>query len=136
MTKKRKISTKSLIMILTFAVAIAFTPLFVIPQNVNATTSLNSVTFVLTNIKGGKIKVHWQSVKGAAGYQIANDHSKTHKMIVQWTGANSSNTYTSIGKKEGKTYKFKMRYYTVKGDKKVWSSWSSVKSIVYTSKSK
>jgi len=50
-------------------------------------------------------------------------------MKVQWTGRNDNNKYTSISKKPGKTYKYKMRYCKLVKGQKVWSSWTAVKSI-------
>jgi len=70
------------------------------------------VSFVLSR-SGNSIKVHWRSVKGARGYQIANNAAAGGKYKIQWTGSNSQNTYTSLYKVKGKTYKFKMRYYRI-----------------------
>jgi|GEM_PF-3552707 len=87
------------------------------------------VEFTLTAKGTSAVKVHWKSVKGAAGYQIANDANWQKKMVVQWTGKNSKNTYTSIRKHTGRAYHFKMRYYKVKDGKKIWSRWTPAISI-------
>ena len=50
-------------------------------------------------------------------------------MKAKWTGTNSLRTYTSTNLTKDKTYKFKMRYCKTVSGKKVWSSWTSVKTI-------
>ena len=85
------------------------------------------VKFTLSKYKSNMIRVHWAKVKGAKGYQISNN--ATGKMTTKWTGSNSLNTYTSIMKRKGVTYKYKMRYYKVKKGKRVWSSWTPIKTI-------
>ena len=87
------------------------------------------VEFTLTAKGTSAVKVHWKSVKGAAGYQIANDANWQKKMVVRWTGKNSKNTYTSTRKHTGRAYHFKMRYYKVKDGKKIWSRWTPAISI-------
>lgn len=89
----------------------------------------NSVGFVLSNTKGNNVKVHWKTVKGARRYQIADNATSTGKMKIQWTGSNGNCTYISVHKTKGKTYKYEMRYYKIKDGKKVYSSWTSVKTI-------
>lgn len=85
------------------------------------------VWFSLKQKGKSKIKVTWQPQKGAGGYQVANNHGG--KMKVRWTGNPGNRKYTSIKKKSGRTYKFKMRYYKVKKGKRVYSKWTSVKKI-------
>jgi len=76
------------------------------------------------------IVVHWNTVKGAAGYQIANSATPNGKLKIQWTGINGNNTYTSISKLNGITYKFKMRYFTInKEGKRVYSKWTQIQNI-------
>ncbi|NLD10525.1 MAG: fibronectin type III domain-containing protein, partial [Clostridiales bacterium] len=87
----------------------------------------DSVSFTLSNIKGNNVSVHWKVVKGAVGYQIANNATPNSKLEIQWTGSNGNCKYTSMHKTKGQTYKFKMRYYKVKDGKKVYSSWTKVK---------
>lgn len=89
----------------------------------------NSVKFALKNIKGNNIRVTWNKVKGARGYQVANNATTSGKLKIQWTAGSNARTYFSMNKTKGKTYKFKMRYFKVKDGKKVYSSWTSVKTI-------
>lgn len=89
----------------------------------------NSVKFALKNIKGNNIKVSWKGVKDAKGYQVANNATINGKLKVQWTVGSNARTYFSMHKTKGKTYKFKMRYFKMKDGKKVYSSWTSVKTI-------
>lgn len=85
--------------------------------------------FTLTNASGPVVKVKWKSQPGAVGYQVANNHTGSNKIKIKWTGNNSKNTYWSLRKTPGKTYKYKMRYYKVKNGKRVYSSWTSIKTI-------
>jgi hypothetical protein len=86
-----------------------------------------SMQFSLRKFESNKIKVHWKTVKGAKGYQVANNDTASGKMKTKWTGSNSYNTYTSIMKRQGVTYKFQTRYYKIKKGEKVWSDWTPVK---------
>lgn len=90
-----------------------------------------SVLFTLEKVNATDIEVHWTTVKGADGYQIADNDTGNRKMKTQYTGKNSLNTYTSLRKEDGRTYQYKMRYYKVKDGKKVWSSWTPVQSIKF-----
>jgi uncharacterized repeat protein (TIGR02543 family) len=94
---------------------------------VSVKTAKEPVSFRLANSSGSNVKVKWSKVSGASRYQVASDSSG--KMKTRWTGANSLCTYTSTGLTKGKTYKFRMRYRKTVGGKKVWSSWTSVKTI-------
>lgn len=51
------------------------------------------------------------------------------KLKIQWTSGSNARAYFSMHKTKGKTYKFKMRYFKVKDGKKVYSTWTSVKTI-------
>ncbi|MEA4923553.1 MAG: InlB B-repeat-containing protein [Eubacteriaceae bacterium] len=96
---------------------------------VYAKTKKEPVSFTVKNTKGNNVKVHWKTVKGANGYQVANNHTANGKMKTYWTGKNSNNIYTSMHNTIGKIYKFKMRYYKVKNGKKVYSDWTKAKAI-------
>ncbi|MEA4922442.1 MAG: fibronectin type III domain-containing protein [Eubacteriaceae bacterium] len=96
---------------------------------VTAKTKKEPVSFTVKNSWGTDVKVHWKTVKGAKGYQIANNDTAGKKMKTYWTGKTFNNTYTSVNKTRNKTYKFKMRYYKVKNGKRDYSSWTKVKSI-------
>ncbi len=82
------------------------------------------VIFKVSGHNGTAVSIIWKPVRGAAGYQIANNDTAGKTMKVKWTGKNSINTYTSINKLRGRTYKFRMRYYRIAGGKKVWSRWT------------
>ena len=72
------------------------------------------------------IKVSWKSVSGANGYEVYSSTSKsgTYKKIK----TTSSLSYTNSGLKKGKTYYYKVRAYKTFNGKKVYGSYSSVKS--------
>lgn len=87
------------------------------------------ITKFTLKLKGNKIVVHWKAVKGAAKYQIAYNTTKNGKIKIMWTGKNSLHEYTKIHNAKGVTFKFKMRYYKIKSGKKVYSAWTSIKTI-------
>ena len=92
-----------------------------------ATTKPASPSVTLTRPSSKAIKVSWKSVSGANGYEVYSSTSKsgTYKKIK----TTSSLSYTNSGLKKGKTYYYKVRAYKTFNGKKVYGSYSSVKSI-------
>lgn len=71
------------------------------------------------------VKLNWSKVSGATGYEVYKLTGKSWKKIATV----KATSYTNTKLKKGVTYKYKIRsYQTVKG-KKVYSDYSSVKSI-------
>ncbi len=77
-----------------------------------------------TKVKSTSIKVTWQKVSGASGYEIYSSTSKKGKFTKIKT--TKSLSYTKSGLKKGKTYYYKIRAYRVVGKTKVYSSWSTL----------
>ena len=94
-----------------------------------------TVSFSLSE-SGHNVTVHWKTVKGASGYQIANDATPGKRMKIQWTGRNGNNKYTSVRKTAGRTYRYKMRCFVVQNGVRVYSKWSSNKSLLFTAGNK
>lgn len=71
--------------------------------------------------------VQWNGISGATGYEIYMSTSKkgTYKKI----GTTNLKTYTKKNLAKGKTYYFKIRTYKTVNSKKVYSSYSKIKSI-------
>ena len=92
-----------------------------------ATTKPASPSVTLTRPSSKAIKVSWKSVSGANGYEVYSSTSKsgTYKKIK----TTSSLSYTNSGLKKGKTYYYKVRAYKTFNGKKVYGSYSAVKSI-------
>jgi uncharacterized protein YfiM (DUF2279 family) len=74
-----------------------------------------------------KIKLNWNPVSCAAGYQIyrATSKSGTYSKVTTITGG-TKNTYTNSGLTTGKTYYYKIRAYKKAGSSTIYGSYSSV----------
>ena len=93
-----------------------------------ATTKPPTPTVKLTSPSTKKIKLTWTNISSrTTGYNIymATSKNGTYKNI----GSTSNKTFTKGSLKKGKTYYFKVRAYRTIDGKKVYSSYSSIKSI-------
>ena len=78
------------------------------------------------NTGSKRVRISWKKVSGATGYQVYYSTSKSgeYKLLKTTSGLN----YSKTGFKKGKTYYFKVRAYRTINGKKVYGSFSSVKS--------
>ena len=93
-----------------------------------ATTKPLTPTVKLTSPSTKKIKLTWTNISSrTTGYDIymATSKNGTYKNI----GSTSKKSFTKGSLKKGKTYYFKVRAYRTIDGKKVYSSYSSIKSI-------
>ena len=93
-----------------------------------ATTKPLTPTVKLTSPSTKKIKLTWTNISSrTTGYNIymATSKNGTYKNI----GSTSKKSFTKGSLKKGKTYYFKVRAYRTIDGKKVYSSYSSIKSI-------
>ena len=80
------------------------------------------------NVNGKKAKISWKKVNGAVGYHIMYSTNKKFSKGVKHLRVDS--TSKIVGKlKKNKTYYFKVRAYVINGNKKLYGSYSKVKSI-------
>lgn len=82
---------------------------------------------VLSKVKyvsGKKVSVKWKKVTGAKGYEIFRSSSKK-KGFKKLKSCTKTGYTDKLTKK--KTYYYKVRAYTIIGNKKVYSSFSAVK---------
>lgn len=75
-----------------------------------------------------KIKLSWDAVSGASGYEVYRATSKTGKFQKVAAIAAEKTSYINTGLTCGKTYWYKLRAYKIKSGKKVYSKYSDVKS--------
>ena len=75
-----------------------------------------------------KIKLSWDAVSGAGGYEVYRATSKTGKFQKVSAIAAEKTSYINTGLTCGKTYWYKLRAYQLKSGKKVYSKYSDVKS--------
>ena len=93
-----------------------------------ATTKPLTPTVKLTSPSTKKIKLTWTNISSrTTGYDIymATSKNGTYKNI----GSTSNKSFTKGNLTKGKTYYFKVRAYRTIDGKKVYSSYSSIKSI-------
>lgn len=80
--------------------------------------------------KNKKVTVKWKRVAGASGYQIYMSTSKNGKYErIKITLKGSTVSYTKTKLKKNKKYYFKVRTYRTIYGKKIFSDYSSIKSI-------
>lgn len=97
-----------------------------------AVRAVTSIATPVVGLKGGKKKAHvsWRRIKGVSGYEIyrSNKKSKGYKKI-RTAGRVSITSYTNK-RLAGKTrYYYKVRAYKIVNGRKVYSSYSSPKSV-------
>ena len=75
-----------------------------------------------------KVKLSWDAVSGAGGYEVYRATSKTGKFQKVSAIAAEKTSYINTGLTCGQTYYYKLRAYQVKNGKKVYSKYSEIKS--------
>ena len=92
-------------------------------------TIIRKPTLSVKSMSPDKIKLKWDKISGASGYEIQRYDSLKGKYVkIKIIKKGSTVSYTNSGLKSGSTYKYKIRSYkTVKG-KKIYSYYSSAKS--------
>lgn len=94
---------------------------------VSSETKLATPNIKLSTPKTKTIKISWSKISGAKGYEVYRSNSKKGTYSKISTTNNLSYTNSKLSKK--KTYYYKVRAYKVVNNKKVYSSFSSIKSI-------
>ncbi len=75
-----------------------------------------------------KIKIAWDKISSASGYEVYRATSKSGKYSkIKTVTKGSTLSYTNIKLSKGKTYYYKVKAYKTVDGKKVYSSYSSVK---------
>lgn len=96
---------------------------------VSATVKLSAPVVTRCHSYNNKnVKLCWCCTPKAKGYQIYKYTEKKWKRI-KTINKKSTLTYTDKKVKEGKTYKYKIRSYSVVSGKKIYSSFSSVRKV-------
>ena len=99
---------------------------------ITATYKIVPKKTTIKKVSAGKKKatVKFNKVSGISGYQVK---AGTNKSVSKGTKTKTTNktSYTMKSLKKGKRYYFKVRtYYQTANGKKIYSSWSGVKSTV------
>ena len=96
---------------------------------VSATVKLSAPVVTRCHSYNNKnVKLCWCCTPKAKGYQIYKYTGKKWKRI-KTINKKSTLTYTDKKVKEGKTYKYKIRSYSIVSGKKIYSSFSSVRKV-------
>ncbi len=94
------------------------------------TTKTSTPKILRVTSKSKKATINWKKVSGAKGYEIWMATSKKGKYSkIKTVTKGNTVKYTKSSLKKNKTYYFKIRTYRTVDGKKVYSSYSTVKSI-------
>ena len=87
-----------------------------------------------TNIKTKKADIQWKKNGSATGYEVQYSTNKTFKSGVKTKSIINASTikYTAAGLTSQKTYYVRVRAYKTVGKKKLYSSWSGIKTVKIT----
>ena len=87
-----------------------------------------------TNIKTKKADIQWKKNGSATGYEVQYSTNKTFKSGVKTKSITNASTikYTAAGHTSQKTYYVRVRAYKTVGKKKLYSSWSGIKTVKIT----
>lgn len=82
------------------------------------------------NVKGKKVKLSWNKLKGISKYEIQYATNKKFTKSLKKTTARSTASSKTIKKlKKKKVYYFRVRAYKVVGETKIYYKWSKVKRV-------
>ena len=96
---------------------------------VSAKPALSNPSLTLT-AGTKKATVKWKKISGSSGYEVYRASSKSGKYTkVKTITKGSTVSYTNSSLTKNKTYYYKVRAYRLVNGKKVYSSYSSVKSV-------
>lgn len=87
-----------------------------------------------TNIKTKKADIQWKKNGSATGYEVQYSTNKTFKSGVKTKSITNASAikYTVAGLTSQKTYYVRVRAYKTVGKKKLYSSWSGIKTVKIT----
>lgn len=93
-------------------------------------TIIKKPSLTVSASSSSKIKLTWNKVSGASGYQIQRYNSSKKKYItIKTIKSGSTISYTNSGLKKNTTYKYRIRAYKVVRGRKIYSDYCSGKSV-------
>lgn len=132
--KKKLIATMlSAVMVLTsmsFSYAAEETTAEATPVTATQSVSIKSVTPIAkaSSYSYSKVKVTWDAVDGADGYEVYRATTKNGKYTKTYITSASKTSYINAGRTCGKTYYYKVRAFKKNGSKNTYSKYSAVTS--------
>ena len=101
--------------------------------SVRAFTVLGKVKLVSVKNRGSnKAKLTWKKVSGADGYEISMKTGKSGYKKIKTIAKGKTVTFTKTGLKKGRNYSFRIRAFKKSQGKKVYGSYSNVKTLKRT----
>lgn len=93
-------------------------------------TIIKKPTLTVSATSGSKVKLSWNKISGASGYQIQRYSSSKKKYVtIKTIKSGSTVSYTNSGLKSNTTYKYRIRSYKVVRGRKIYSYYCSGKSV-------
>ncbi len=98
-------------------------------KKITINSKLKKPVIKATALKGGKVRLSWKSVPGAKGYRIYIYDKAKKKYVHRLTKKASVKSVTHRGLKKGEIHRYKLKAYRTVGSKRVYSSYSAVRSV-------
>lgn len=93
-------------------------------------TIIKKPSLTVSASSSSKIKLTWNKVSGASGYQIQRyDSSKKKYTTIKTIKSGSTITFTNSGLKKNTTYKYRIRAYKVVRGRNIYGDYCSGKSV-------
>ncbi len=94
-------------------------------EPVSGKTALSTPTVSSSNLSTTSIKLTWEAISGASGYEVYRSTTSNGTYALQ--GTVTTNTYSKTGLVKGTVYYYKVRAYRLVGTTKVYGEFSSPK---------
>lgn len=98
-------------------------------KKITISSKLKKPVIKVKALKGGKVRLSWKSVPGAKGYRIYIYDKAKKKYVHRLTKKASVKSVTHRGLKKGEIHRYKLKAYRTVGSKRVYSSYSAVRSV-------
>lgn len=100
-------------------------------KTITFATKPTTPTITVSSSTKGRAKISWKRISGATGYEVyaATSQKGSYKRIAMILKGTTV-SYTNKSLRSGRTYYYKVRAYRTVNGKKVYSSYSKVKSVV------
>jgi len=98
-------------------------------KNITVNAAPKRPSFSVKNIKGKKLRISWKKDKRASGYEIYIAFNSKFKKYKKYIIKKSQSKKTVSRLKKDKKYWVRMRSYKTVGGRKIYSSYSKVKTI-------
>lgn len=98
-------------------------------KKITISSKLKKPVIKATALKCGKVRLSWKSVPGAKGYRIYIYDKAKKKYVHRLTKKASVKSVTHRGLKKGEIHRYKLKAYRTVGSKRVYSSYSAVRSV-------